>query len=132
MALNVARLYVLQKMNKTDLAVSLVEPRRLVLPNPWAGHIPFAAWLIHQIKPRVLVELGTHTGNSYCAFCQSIEEASSPTKAYAVDTWQGDEHAGRYDDSVYEQLRAYHDPLYGSFSTLLRKTFDQALEDFAP
>jgi glycosyltransferase involved in cell wall biosynthesis len=132
MALNVARLYVLQKMNNTDLAVSLVEPRRLVLPNPWAGHIPFAAWLIHQIKPRVLVELGTHTGNSYCAFCQSIEEASSPTKAYAVDTWQGDEHAGRYDDSVYEQLRAYHDPLYGSFSTLLRKTFDQALEDFAP
>lgn len=132
MALNVARLYVLQKMNNTDLAVSLVEPRRLVLPNPWAGHIPFAAWLIHQIKPRVLVELGTHTGNSYCAFCQSIEDASSPTKAYAVDTWQGDEHAGRYDDSVYEQLRAYHDPLYGSFSTLLRKTFDQALEDFAP
>ena len=132
MAWNVARLYVLQKMNNTDLAVSLVEPRRLVLPNPWAGHIPFAAWLIHQIKPRVLVELGTHTGNSYCAFCQSIEEASSPTKAYAVDTWQGDEHAGRYDDSVYEQLRAYHDPLYGSFSTLLRKTFDQALEDFAP
>ena len=132
MALNVARLYVLQKMNNTDLAVSLVEPRRLVLPNPWAGHIPFAAWLIHQIKPRVLVELGTHTGNSYCAFCQSIEEASSPTKAYAVDTWQGDKHAGRYDDSVYEQLRAYHDPLYGSFSTLLRKTFDQALEDFAP
>lgn len=132
MAWNVARLYVLQKMNNTDLAVSLVEPRRLVLPNPWAGHIPFAAWLIHQIKPRVLVELGTHTGNSYCAFCQSIEEASFPTKAYAVDTWQGDEHAGRYDDSVYEQLRAYHDPLYGSFSTLLRKTFDQALEDFAP
>lgn len=92
MALNVARLYVLQKMNNTDLAVSLVEPRRLVLPNPWAGYIPFAAWLIHQIKPRVLVELGTHTGNSYQAFCQSIEEASSPTKAYIVDTWQGDEH----------------------------------------
>lgn len=54
------------------------------------------------------------------------------TKAYAVDTWQGDSHAGRYDDSVYEKLRAYHDPLYGSFSTLIRKTFDQALEDFAP
>ncbi len=110
----------------------LTEPRRLVLPNPWAGHIPFASWLIHQIRPGVLVELGTHTGNSYCAFCQSIEEASSPTKAFAVDTWQGDSHAGQYDDSVYEQLRAYHDPLYGQFSSLIRKTFDQALEYFAP
>lgn len=110
----------------------LAEPRRLVLPNPWAGHIPFAAWLVHQFRPRILVELGTHTGNSYCAFCQAIEDASSMTKAYAVDTWQGDAHAGRYDDSVYEQLRTYHDPLYGSFSTLIRKTFDQALEDFAP
>lgn len=121
-----------QKMNNTELTAMLVEPRRLVLPNPWAGHIPFAAWLVHQLSPRVLVELGTHTGNSYCAFCQCIDETSSATKAYAVDTWQGDSHAGQYDDSVYEQLRAYHDPLYGSFSTLLRKTFDQALDDFAP
>ncbi|WP_169169836.1 class I SAM-dependent methyltransferase [Acidovorax sp. SRB_24] len=119
-------------MKNIDLAPMLTEPRRLVLPNPWAGHIPFAAWLIHQIRPRILVELGTHTGNSYCAFCQSIEEASSMTKAFAVDTWQGDSHAGRYDDSVYDQLRAYHDPLYGRFSKLLRKTFDQALDDFAP
>lgn len=116
-----------------DLASMLIEPRRLVLPNPWAGHIPFASWLIRQLRPRVFVELGTHTGNSYCAFCQAIDETpGAPTKAYAVDTWQGDPHAGLYDDSIYQQLRAYHDPLYGGFSTLLRKTFDEALVDFAP
>ncbi len=109
----------------------LLEPRRLVLPNPWAGHIPFASWLVRQLRPRVFVELGTHTGNSYCAFCQSIDETpGKPTRAYAVDTWQGDSHAGLYDDGVYEQLKSYHDPLYSGFSTLLRKTFDQALADF--
>lgn len=116
-----------------DLASMLIEPRRLVLPNPWAGHIPFASWLMRQLRPRVFVELGTHTGNSYCAFCQSIDETPGAlTQAYAVDTWQGDPHAGLYDDSIYQQLRTYHDPLYGQFSTLLRKTFDDALSDFAP
>jgi glycosyltransferase involved in cell wall biosynthesis len=117
-------------MTSIDLASMLMEPRRLVLPNPWAGHIPFASWLMRNLKPRVFVELGTHTGNSYSAFCQAIDEASATTQAFAVDTWQGDFHAGLYDDSVYNQLRAYHDPLYGRFSTLLRKTFDEALDDF--
>src|SRR5208337_208780 len=41
-----------------------------------------------------------------------------------------DEHAGFYAISVYNELKAYHDPLYGRFSTLLRNTFDQALDRF--
>lgn len=111
-------------------AAALLEPQRLVTPNPWVGHIPFAAWLVNLLQPRVFVELGTHTGNSYCTFCQSIAEHSLPTRSYAVDTWEGDEQAGRYDDSVYQDLLSYHEPRYSTFSTLLRMTFDQALERF--
>ena len=116
-------------MMAIDEAV-LIEPQRLVWPGSWAGHIPFASWLVAVLRPDVLVELGTHTGNSYGAFCQAITENKLATRAYAVDTWRGDEHAGTYDESVFLDLKKYHDPLYGAFSTLLRMTFDEAAERF--
>ncbi|MEY3451091.1 MAG: hypothetical protein RL711_917 [Bacteroidota bacterium] len=113
-----------------NLNAILINPSRLVEPGAWVGHIPFAAWLITVLKPRTIVELGTHTGNSYCSFCQTIVKEKLSTKAFAVDTWQGDEHAGNYSDDIYNELKGYHDPLYKSFSTLLRKTFEEALSDF--
>lgn len=109
---------------------ALMEPDRLEFPYGWVGHIPFAFWLVSVLRPSTLVELGTHSGNSYCAFCQSVKTNGLQTRAYAVDTWQGDEHAGGYDDSVYVSLRTYHDQHYSSFSQLLRMRFDEALEHF--
>ena len=79
----------------------------------------------------MLVELGTHHGASYLGFCQAISELALETRCYAIDTWQGDEHAAFYEDSVYEQLRRYHDEKYDDFSKLLRCTFDEGLEKFA-
>jgi len=38
------------------------------------------------------------------------------TRCFAVDTWMGDEHAGRYDESVYEKVRSYNDLRYKKFS----------------
>ncbi|MCY0876430.1 MAG: class I SAM-dependent methyltransferase, partial [Firmicutes bacterium] len=96
----------------------------------WHGHMPLAFYIVAAAKPSVFVELGTHKGDSYCAFCQAVEAAGLSTRCYAVDTWQGDTHAGHYDDSVYDGLRAYHDPRYGHFSSLLRETFDEALAYF--
>jgi glycosyltransferase involved in cell wall biosynthesis len=110
---------------------ALLNPYHLVEPGAWIGHIPFASWLVAVLKPSILVELGTHTGNSYMAFCQAIEENNIATKAYAVDTWEGDEHAGKYDGSVFSDLKSSHDSRYRSFSSLLRMTFDQALGRFA-
>lgn len=109
---------------------ALLEPKRLVWPTSWVGHIPFAAWLISEFKPRQFVELGTHTGNSYSAFCQAIVDHRVDTKAFAVDTWRGDAHAGEYDDTIYLDLQRYHDPLYAHFSKMLRMTFDHALDQF--
>lgn len=108
----------------------LIDPNRLVSPGPWVGHIPFASWIIDKLRPNVLVELGTHSGNSYSAFCQAIAEREYPAKVYAVDTWEGDGHSGNYGDDVYQELKNYHDPRYGRFSTLLRMTFDEALKTF--
>jgi hypothetical protein len=102
-------------------------PGQVVFPSSWCGHLPFAAWLMKQLRPACFVELGTHTGNSYLTFCQA---AGGGTRCFAVDTWRGDEHAGFYGEEVFEQLRAYHDPHYGGFSTLLRATFDEAVSRF--
>ena len=37
-------------------------PDDLREPSAWLGQIPFAYWVSEKIKPRVFVELGTHTG----------------------------------------------------------------------
>lgn len=99
--------------------------------NSWHGHMPFAAWITEKLRPNVFVELGTHNGDSYCSFCENVKTLQLPTKCFAVDTWQGDEHAGFYGDDVYNKLKSHHDPKYSEFSTLIRATFDQALGQFA-
>ncbi|MDB5595607.1 MAG: glycosyl transferase family 2 [Hyphomicrobiales bacterium] len=106
-------------------------PERLSYPDAWVGHTPFAAWLVRDIRPRTFVELGTHSGNSYFAFCQAVAESQLATRCFAVDTWAGDEHAGFYDDTIYADVAAYNDTRFASFSRLLRSTFDDAVSYFA-
>jgi hypothetical protein len=101
-----------------------------VVESAWTGHNPFAHWLIQNLAPKVLVELGTHNGNSFFAFCQSVLEAGSQTKCYAVDTWEGDEHAGIYEDTVYEEVLRHNQSHYSAFSELIRGTFDSAVDRF--
>ena len=109
---------------------AFMRPDRVVQPLSWAGHIPFAFWLVAQIRPKVLVELGTHTGNSYFAFCQSVAANRLSTRCHAVDTWQGDEQAGSYDDGVYAVVSEYNDAHFRDFSRLHRSTFDMAASEF--
>jgi Methyltransferase domain len=110
--------------------VELQYPARLVWPSPWIGHIPFAFRLVEALRPRVVVELGVHSGNSYCAFLQAVQSLALPAQCYGIDHWRGDEHSDHYGDDVYADLCAYHDPLYGTFSTLIRATFEEALPYF--
>ena len=107
--------------------IELASPERLVLPDPWVGHIPFAFYLVEALHPRIVVELGVHTGNSYCAFAQAVAKLRLKCRCFGVDHWKGDHQTGIYDDFVFQELRAYHDPRYGSFSTLLRMPFNDAL-----
>ena len=99
--------------------------------SAWLDHIPFAFWLIEAHRPRTLVELGTHYGASYFAFCQAVDRLGLDTSCYAVDTWKGDEHAGFYGEDVAQAVRAHNDANYSGFSRLVRSTFDEALEHFS-
>jgi hypothetical protein len=101
---------------------------RLGSSSAWWEHVPFAHWVVCATAPRVLIELGTHTGVSYTAFCQAVVRQQLATRCHAVDTWRGDPHAGVYGPEVLDELRQFHDERFGAFSTLLQCTFDEALD----
>jgi hypothetical protein len=92
---------------------SFLRPSRLKI-SAWAEHVPFAFWIVEASHPDCLVELGTHTGTSYAA----------------IDTWKGDEQTGFYGEDVFHELAAYNQEFYSGFSSLIRSTFDEALNYF--
>jgi hypothetical protein len=116
--------------NPLDYPISLSYPNRLV-SSAWIEHVPFAMTVIEMTKPKLLVELGVHFGLSYCSFCQAIDQLDLETRAFGVDTWEGDSHSGFTDPRILDDLRQYHDPLYGRFSHLMQSKFCDALHRFA-
>jgi len=116
--------------NPLDYPLCLELPRH-VNAISWQEHIPFAMAVVQMVRPKVLVELGVHTGDSYLAFCQAIAELGLETACYGVDTWRGDEHAGFFGDEVLAELRLRHDARYGTFSRLIQSTFDEAARHMA-
>ncbi|WP_206667974.1 class I SAM-dependent methyltransferase, partial [Teichococcus oryzae] len=98
--------------------------------SAWLEHGPFAFWLIEAAKPRCLVELGTHNGYSYFAFCQAVKQLGLETKCHAIDSWQGDEHAGFYGEEVFQLVSGINAQDYASFSRLTRSFFQEALQQF--
>ncbi|QDM33327.1 class I SAM-dependent methyltransferase [Tardiphaga sp. vice352] len=106
-------------------------PDRLTDRPYWLGHIPFVMWLIGEVQPKVVVELGTETGVSLGAMCQAVNGLKLPTKIYGVDSWDGDINTGAYDASVYEDLTSYLETKNYGFVELVRSTFDSAVSRFA-
>ena len=101
-----------------------------VKTSAWIQHAPFAFFITEAIQPRIFVELGTHYGYSFFAVCQAVLKYNIASKCYAVDTWQGDEHAGFYDDQIYNDVEQHRKINYSTFAQLKRMTFDQALAEF--
>ena len=107
------------------------KPAFLANPHGWIPHIPFAFFLVETMKPDVIVELGTYSGNSYFAFCQAVKDLHLPTRCYAIDTWQGDIHVGNYPKDVYERVKEINEKEFSGFSQLLQMHFDDALDNFS-
>jgi hypothetical protein len=101
-----------------------------VVESAWLGHGPFAFWVMAAVRPRVLAELGTHNGFSYFAFCEAAERLHLHTRTFAIDTWEGDDHAGFYTEDIYEMVSRVNAERQGHDSTLLRGYFDDFLESF--
>src|SRR4051812_5901464 len=80
--------------NPLEYPLSLMAPHMVSDTSRWLGHVPFAFALVQMARPQSIVELGTHKGDSYLAFCQAVAALGLNTQCAAVDTWQGDRHSG--------------------------------------
>jgi hypothetical protein len=98
----------------------------------WSGHIPFLFALFRALRPRCYVDLGVHYGASLIAAATAARTYRLETHCVGVDTWEGDEHTGKYaGDRIYEELDQY---VRGVFTnvTLMRSLFLEARKAFRP
>ena len=98
-------------------------------PSAWTGHIPFMFAFVSSFRPRRYAELGTHWGASFFAYCQAAARGEIATEAIAIDSWQGDEHAGRYDEKVFSNF-TWILRKYARHGRYLREYFDDAAKKF--
>jgi predicted O-methyltransferase YrrM len=120
------------KFNNTPLVADRASelPNEFIKTGAWSGHRRFAYDLVSYVKPNNIVELGTHYGASFFSFCQAIRDNQLPGSCYAVDTWQGDPHAGYYGEEVYQAVKTVNDREFPDIGILLRMNFDSALSEF--
>lgn len=120
-----------EELGKVFSRASFWPVDNIVAQSAWLEHAPFAFWLVDALRPRTFVELGTHGGFSYFAFCQAVQRLQINTRCYAVDTWEGDEHSGKYSEAVFQSVKTHNDDNYSMFSSLVRSTFDEACSHFS-
>jgi hypothetical protein len=92
--------------------------------------MPFGYDIVATLRPKITVELGTQGGLSFFTFCQSIKENEIDGVCYAVDTWEGEEHTGKYDETVYQSVQEHARKEYSGFAYLMRMLFSDALNHF--
>lgn len=97
----------------------------------WTAHLPFAADMMDALRPSLLVELGTESGDSYFGFCQAIAERGIQCAAFAVGTWNSVTNDRVPTGDLFEEVSAYNTARYRSFSNLLRMNSDEASARFA-
>ena len=102
-----------------------------VTQSAWSGHYYFAYDLIANVQPNLVVELGTHRGNSLFAMAQAIKDFNLNTKLHGVDTWEGDSHAGYYEERVYKKFLKVKEKYYNDTGITAHKMyFDEAVKKF--
>jgi O-antigen biosynthesis protein len=107
---------------------AFVQPHCLS-PGVATGHIPFGAWLIETLKPRVFVDLGTFHGESYLAYCQTVSECNLRTRCFAVGPWRVADRPVEFLDDVFNTLERQN-AAYGSFSRLVRAGYATVARQF--
>ena len=107
------------------------ENKFLGLDRPWSGHKYFVYDLIRNIKPKIIVELGSERGVSFFSMCQAVKDGDLNIKLYAIDTWAGDKHSGFYSENTYKNFVKYKNKYYSELDIeILRMFFDEAVSKF--
>jgi hypothetical protein len=75
-----------------------------IVTSAWLEHAPFAFWLMEQLRPKRVVELGTHFGFSMFVFAEAAKRLGLDARLSALDSWSGDDQAGYYGDEVFDSV----------------------------
>jgi predicted O-methyltransferase YrrM len=98
-------------------------------PSAWVGLGSIAYEMVKHFAPRVVVELGSFGGFSTGAIGLALKHLGGERKLYAVDTWSGDAHTGKYGDQVYDAFLGVRHALgLNEIIIPLRMTFDEAAD----
>ena len=111
-------------------SLTTFEAKHMVF-STWVDHMPFGYDLVAALKPKLLVELGTHKGLSYFTFCQAMKEHGVDGTCYGVDTFEGDTHTDKYDESVFNAVQGHARQNYHGIAYLMRMLFNDALAHFS-
>lgn len=98
--------------------------------SAWHEHAPFASWVIDVLRPKTVVELGTHNGFSFFVFCEAAKRLGLSTELYALDSWEGDDQAGFYGQSVFESVSEVVASEYSDHAHLLKGYFSDSVSCF--
>jgi predicted O-methyltransferase YrrM len=107
-------------------AASYWMPTHFYETRAWVTHAPFAFWLMDVLRPRSIVELGTHYGFSCFVFAEAARRLSLEATITALDSWVGDDQAGAYGERVYQSVRETVDRDYPDTVRLLRGWFEES------
>ncbi|HZW10226.1 MAG TPA: class I SAM-dependent methyltransferase [Phycisphaerales bacterium] len=96
---------------------------------PWGGHRRFAYDLVRWMRPARIAELGVHWGTSFFTFAQAVKDGRmKETELVGVDTFEGEDHAGRYGPEILDTVRRIVAQHFGSQRVTLHKMlFREAL-----
>jgi hypothetical protein len=102
---------------------------RLYGVGAWTNHLYFARDLIGALRPSRVVELGVDRGESFFCWCQALAEEGLTSECHGIDSWQGDDHVGGYDETTWLEV-SRNALTYPAIARLHREDFFQALERF--
>lgn len=96
-------------------------------PSAWRGLGSIAYEIVKSFRPKVVCELGSFSGFSTFAMGLALRDLAERGQLYAVDTWQGDPHAGFYGEELYENFLSDRRKLrLDDVVVPLRMTFEEA------
>lgn len=101
--------------------------------SPWSGHRFFGYDLIANMKPKVVVELGSFYGCSMFAFAQAVKDQQLDTKLYAIDLWEVFDKFTEedYKEDIYSSFVNVKERCYENQQiNMMKMTFNQAAEKF--
>lgn len=99
--------------------------------SAWSGHRYFAYDLVSEIRPKVIVELGTSLGISFLSFCQAVKDNNFNASLYAVDIRKSDMNCSVYGNEIRDTFQKVKNDHYGELNIeTLKNTHDSAASGF--